>query len=382
MIYLDNAATSFPKPVGVYSEVLKCMENYAANPGRGSYDMVIEASSKIMDTRQELSELFNIPNLLNIVFTCNATESLNIGIKGILKPGDHVISTVIEHNSVLRPLNYLSKKGITYTLIGVDENGHLNINNLKKLIRKNTKVIIINHTSNVLGTVQDIRGIGQIAKESGIIFMVDASQSAGVIPIDVVLDNIDLLAFPGHKGLYGPQGTGGLYIKEGVNLDSFIQGGTGSDSLSMRQPDFLPDKFESGTLNTPGIAGLYEGIKFIRKIGIENIRNHEIMLVEYLVKELSKLSYIKIYGGTDYENRGAVVSLNIDNVDVSEVGNILNKKGIAVRTGFHCASLIHQIIGTSHRGTVRISPGYFNNSDDIEKLIKALKDIHEKRPFL
>ncbi|MBU3160603.1 aminotransferase class V-fold PLP-dependent enzyme [Clostridium frigoris] len=382
MIYLDNAATSFPKPVEVYSEVLNCMENYAANPGRGSHTMAIEASSKIMDTRQELSELFNIPNLLNIIFTCNATESLNIGIKGILKPGDHVISTVIEHNSVLRPLIYLNKKGITYTLLGVDENGYLNINNIKKSIRNNTKVIIINHTSNVLGTVQDIRGIGQIAKQYGIIFMVDASQSAGVIPIDVVLDNIDLLAFPGHKGLYGPQGTGGLYIKEGINLDSFIQGGTGSDSLSMKQPNFLPDKFESGTLNTPGIAGLYEGIRFIRKIGIENIRKHEIMLVEYLVKELRKLSYVKIYGGTDYKNRGAVVSLNIDTVDVSQVGDFLNKNGIAARTGFHCAPLIHQIIGTGRRGTVRISPGYFNSFDDIEKLIKVLKDIHEKRPFL
>ncbi|WP_298845149.1 aminotransferase class V-fold PLP-dependent enzyme [Clostridium sp.] len=382
MIYLDNAATSFPKPEVVYSEVLKCMKTYAANPGRGSHNMAIAASSKIMDTRQELSELFNIPNLLNIIFTCNATESLNIGIKGILKPGDHVISTVIEHNSVLRPLNYLIKKGVTFTLLGVDENGHLNINNIKKAICKNTKVIIINHTSNVLGTVQDIKAIGQIAKESGIIFMVDSSQSAGIIPIDVVEDNIDLLAFPGHKGLYGPQGTGGLYIKEGIKLDSYIQGGTGSDSLSMKQPNFLPDKFESGTLNTPGIAGLCEGIRFIRKIGIKNIRNHEIMLTEYLVKELSKLSYIKIYGGTDYKNRGAVVSLNIDNVDVSEVGDFLNKKGIAVRTGFHCAPLIHQIIGTGRKGTVRISPGYFNNIGDIENLIKALKDIHEKRPFL
>ncbi|MBU3181357.1 aminotransferase class V-fold PLP-dependent enzyme [Clostridium psychrophilum] len=382
MIYLDNAATSFPKPPKVYSEVLRCMENYAANPGRSSHDMAIEASSKIMDTRQELSEFFNIPDLLNIVFTCNATQSLNIGIKGILKPGDHVISTVIEHNSVLRPLNYLSKKGITFTLLGVDKNGYLNINNLKKEIRGNTKAIIINHTSNVLGTIQDIRLIGQIAKDSGIVFMVDASQSAGVISIDVERDNIDLLAFPGHKGLYGPQGTGGLYIREGVELDSFIQGGTGSESFSMNQPDFLPDRFESGTLNTPGIAGLYEGIRFIRKVGIENIRKHEIMLVEYLVEELSKLSYINIYGGCDYKNRGAVVSLNIDNVDVSEVGELLNKHKIAVRTGFHCAPLIHNIIGTSKRGTVRISPGYFNNLEDIEELIKALIYIHEKRPFL
>jgi len=382
MIYLDNAATSFPKPAAVYSEVLKCMKSYAANPGRGSHDMAIEASSKIMDTRQELSEFFNIPNLLNIIFTCNATESLNIGIKGILKPGDHVISTVIEHNSVLRPLNYLSGKGITFTLLGVNENGYLDINNLKKKMRRNTKAIIINHTSNVLGTIQDIRAIGRIAKESGIIFMVDASQSAGVIPIDVVQDNIELLAFPGHKGLYGPQGTGGLYVSDNVQIDSFKQGGTGSDSMSMMQPDFLPDKFESGTLNTPGIAGLCAGIRFIRKVGIENIRKHEIMLVKYLVEELCKLSYIKIYGGCDYNNRGAVVSLNMDNVDVSEVGELLNEQKIAVRTGFHCASLIHGIIGTGGRGTIRISPGYFNSLEDIEHLIKTLKIIHEKRPFL
>lgn len=379
MIYIDNAATSFPKPVEVYSEVLNCMENYAANPGRSSHDMAVEASSKIMDTRQELSEFFNIPNMLNIIFTCNATEALNIGIKGILKPGDHVISTVIEHNSVLRPLNYLSEKRIRFTLLDVNENGYLNINDLKKKIRRNTKAIIINHTSNVLGTVQDIRAIGEIAKQSGIIFMVDASQSAGVIPIDVELDNIDLLAFPGHKGLYGPQGTGGLYIREGLILDSYKQGGTGSESFSMKQPDLLPDRFESGTLNTPGIAGLCAGIRFIRKVGIENIRKHEIMLVEYLVKELSKLSYVKIYGGADYKNRGAVVSLNIDNIDVSDVGGCLNKKGIAVRTGFHCAPLIHHIIGTELRGTVRISPGYFNNLEDIEKLISALKDIYEKK---
>ncbi|MBW9158448.1 aminotransferase class V-fold PLP-dependent enzyme [Clostridium tagluense] len=379
MIYLDNAATSFPKPAEVYDQVLRCMENYAANPGRSSHDMAVEASAKIIDTRQELSELFNIPNMFNIVFTSNATEALNIGIKGILKPGDHVISTVIEHNSVLRPLNYLSEKGITFTLLPVDQNGYLNINNLKNEIRRNTKAIIVNHTSNVLGTVQDIRAIGELAKKSGIIFMVDASQSAGVISIDVAQDNIDLLAFPGHKGLYGPQGTGGLYIREGLEMDSFKQGGTGSESFSMKQPDFLPDRFESGTLNTPGIAGLCAGIRFIKKVGIENIRKHEIMLVEYLVKELSELSYVKIYGGTDYKNRGAVVSLNLDNIDSSEVGELLNKKGIAVRTGFHCAPLIHEIIGTNSRGTVRISPGYFNNLEDIEKLIKALKDIHERK---
>ncbi|MCM1989315.1 aminotransferase class V-fold PLP-dependent enzyme [Oceanirhabdus seepicola] len=379
MIYLDNAATSFPKPKEVYKEVLNCMENYAANSGRSSHSMAVEAASKIIDTRIELSSLFNIESPFNIIFTSNATEALNIGIKGVLKPGDHVISTVIEHNSVLRPLYYLNKKGIELTLIDVDIKGYINIESLKKAIKKNTKAIVINHASNVLGTIQDIKVIGKIAREAGIIFIVDASQSAGVIPIDVVRDKVDILAFPGHKGLFGPQGTGGLYIREGLKIEEYNQGGTGSESLSTEQPDILPDRFESGTLNTPGIAGWYEGIRFIKNVGIEKIREHENKLVKYLVEELKKLHYVKIYGGTDYKNRCAVVSFNLDNIDSAEVGNILNDKGIAVRTGFHCAPLIHKIIGTFDLGTVRVSPGYFNTFDDIDIIVGALRDIYEKR---
>lgn len=379
MIYLDNAATTFPKPTEVYEEVLKCMENYAANPGRGSYDMAIKASAKVMEARQEISELFNIPNALNLVFTSSATEALNIAIKGLLKRRDHVISTVIEHNSVLRPLNYLSKNGVQFTLLGVNELGYLNMNGLKNEIRKNTKAIIINHASNVLGTIQNIREIGRMAKEHGIIFIVDASQSAGTLSIDVQRDNIDLLAFPGHKGLLGPQGTGCLYIKEGISLENFKEGGTGSNSNSMTQPDYLPDKFESGTLNIPGIAGLCEGVKFIKKVGRRNIQKHEERLIEYLLEELKKLPYIKIYGHSNTENRAAVVSINLEGMDSSQVGYMLNKKGIAVRTGYHCAPLIHGIIGTMNRGTVRISPGYFNSFEDIENIVSALKQICEER---
>lgn len=378
MIYLDNAATSFPKPKKVYKEVLKCMETYAANSGRSSHDMAVEAASKIIDTRIAISELFNIESPFNVVFTSNATEALNIGIKGLLKPGDHVISTVIEHNSVLRPLNFLSKKGIDVTLLDVDHKGYIKIESLNKEIKKSTRAIILNHGSNVLGTIQDIETIGKIAKEQGLAFMVDASQSAGLIPIDVVANNIDLLAFPGHKGLFAPQGTGALYIREGIILEEYNQGGTGSESLSIVQPEILPDRFESGTLNTPGIAGWYEGIKFIKKVGIDKIREHENALVQCLIEELRKLSYIKIYGGSNYKNRCAVVSINIDNIESSEVGNILNEKGIAVRTGYHCAPLIHKIIGTENNGTVRISPGYFNTFDDIENIIKALKAIYER----
>lgn len=375
MIYLDNAATSFPKPESVYDEILKCMKTYAANPGRSSHDMAIKAESKIMDARKEISILFNIKNPLNIVFTSNATESLNIAIKGLEEKKAHFISTHIEHNSVLRPLNAIRENGAEVTLLKVNKEGYLDIQDIKKNIKKNTKAIIINHASNVLGTLQNIKEIGKMARENGIIFVVDASQSAGVIPIDVEEDNIDILAFPGHKGLFGPQGTGGIYIREGIKLKSYMQGGTGSISNLMVQPEFLPDRFESGTRNTPGIVGLYEGVKFINKVGINNIRKHENILVSYLISELKKMSQITIYGGCNYKNRGAVVSINIDNIDSADVGYFLNEKGIAVRTGYHCAPLIHNIIGTVNKGTVRISPGYFNTLEDIENLLKALKDM-------
>jgi cysteine desulfurase family protein len=378
MIYLDNAATTFPKPTEVYNEILNCMKSYAANPGRSSHNLAVKAESKIMETREEIGKIFNISNPFQIVFTSNATEGLNIGIKGILKKGDHVISTVIEHNSVLRPLNSLMKKGVQVTLLAVDENGYIDIKSLEQEIRKNTKLIIVNHASNVIGTIQHISAIGKIAKERGIIFMVDASQSAGIINIDVEKSNIDILAFPGHKGLLGPQGTGGLFIRDGVEVEPFKEGGTGSNSNNMEQPDFMPDKFESGTLNTPGIAGLCEGIKFIKKIGRRNMYSHELSLIEYLIEELKKLAYIKVYGSNNLKDRCPVVSINIDGVDSSLVGYMLNKNGIAVRTGYHCAPLIHNVIGTSKKGTVRISPGYFNTFKDIEILIKNIMEIYKQ----
>ncbi|WP_346898605.1 aminotransferase class V-fold PLP-dependent enzyme [Clostridium sp. UBA7503] len=377
MIYLDNAATSFPKPSEVYDQVLNCMKNYCANPGRGSHDMSVKSALKIMETREEICELFNIPSPLNLIFTSNATEALNISIKGALKRGDHVISTVIEHNSVLRPLHSLFEDGVEVTLVGVDKSGYINFNDIKKEIKKNTKMIITNHTSNVLGSIQDIKSIGRISKDNGIIFMVDASQSAGVIPIDVENDHIDLLAFPGHKGLFGPQGTGGLFIRDGIKLRNFKEGGTGSNSHFMVQPDFVPDQFESGTLNTPGIAGLCEGVKFIKKIGLDNIRKYEEELLWYLLEQIKKLSYVKIYGSDSKKQKSAVISLNVDGIDASIVGEQLNERGIAVRTGYHCAPLIHDVIGTEYAGTVRVSPGYFNTFEDIEKLVEAIIMIYK-----
>jgi cysteine desulfurase family protein len=377
MIYLDNAATSFPKPSEVHMEVLNCMMNYAANPGRGSHEMAIKAALKIMETRVAICELFNISSPFNLIFTSNATEALNIAIKGALKCGDHVISTVIEHNSVLRPLYSLSKNGVDVTLVHVDKAGYVSTRDIYEAIKKSTKMIIINHASNVLGSIQDIEGIGRVSKEKGILFMVDASQSAGVIPIDVQKANIDLLAFPGHKGLFGPQGTGGLFIREGIKLKNFREGGTGSNSHFMIQPDFMPDQFESGTLNTPGIAGLCEGIKYINKVGINNIQKHEENLLSYLLQELKKLPYVKVYGSHSVKQRSAVLSCNIEGIDASIVGEKLNEGGIAVRTGYHCAPLIHDIIGTENAGTVRVSPGYFNTFQEIEKLIEVIIGIYK-----
>lgn len=378
MIYFDNAATSFPKPEKVHEEMYNYMKNYAANPGRGAHDMSINSASRVMDTRQVICDLFNIDDPLSVVFTCNATESLNIAIKGLLRSGNHVITTVAEHNSVLRPLN---KIGVNITFLKIDDDGYINLKELKRSIQKNTKAIIINHASNVLGSVQDIREIGNIAKEKHVSFIVDAAQSAGVIDIDVKKDNIDFLAFPGHKSLFGPQGTGGLYIGSDKKIDTLKEGGTGSNSFSLNQPDFLPDRFESGTLNTPGIVGLGEGIKFVMEIGIHNIREKEERLTKILLSRLMELNYINLYGSKSEMNRCAVVSFNVQGQDSSSVGYELNKRGIAVRTGYHCAPLIHKAIGTEKNGTVRVSLGYFNTEEQIDEFIEAIKDISENKEF-
>lgn len=376
MIYLDNAATTFPKPNEVYTEVDNCLRTYCANPGRGSHNMSIKCEMKILSCRDLLATLFNISDPLRIIFTSNTTDSLNIAIKGLLKPGDHVITTMIEHNSVLRPLHSLKKDNIEITTIPVDLKGYLNLKDIQNSIKSNTKALIVNHGSNVLGTIQDIVSIGELAKKFGLVFIVDAAQTAGYSDIDVKKMNIDLLAFPGHKSLLGLQGTGGLFISENINLSSLKEGGTGSNSNSVIHPDFSPDKFESGTLNTPGIVALSEGVKFILNKGINNIRNHEINLMEYLTSELKKLPYIKIYGETEPSIKTPVLSFNMDRFDSSDIGKILSKKEIFLRTGYHCTPLIHKIIGTEFKGTVRISPGYFNTFYDIETLINVLIEIN------
>ncbi|AFS79863.1 cysteine desulfurase CsdB [Gottschalkia acidurici 9a] len=379
MVYLDNAATTFPKPEGVYIEVMKALQEYGANPGRSGHKLALQAGRVIYETREILAELFNIENPMNIVFTNNATEGLNIAIKGLLKSGDHVITSSMEHNSVLRPLKALEKKGVETTIIQCDEKGFININDIKNSIKENTKAIITTHASNVTGTIFPIKEIGQLAKENNIVYILDGAQTAGVYDIDVKYMNIDILVAPGHKSLLGPQGTGFIYIKEGLCLDCIKEGGTGSSSESLFQPEMMPDKFESGTPNTPGIAGLGAGVKYILDKGIENIRSHEKELTKYFLDELKKINDVIIYGPCDVEKQAPVISINIKDQDSSEVGYVLdNIFDIGVRTGLHCASLAHKTIGTLEQGTIRFSIGYSNTKEEIDLAITAIKQIIEE----
>ncbi|ERK28720.1 aminotransferase class V-fold PLP-dependent enzyme [Clostridium intestinale] len=375
MIYLDNGATSFPKPRSVYEEMIKCVRDYCANPGRGAHDMSIRCDMEIYECRERIAKLFNIDNPLNVIFTANATDGLNIAIQGILEKGDHIITSYLEHNSVLRPVKQKERQGVEVSLLKGDKDGLLSVDEIEKEIKSNTKAIIINHGSNVIGTIQDIKAIGDLARRNNIKFIVDGAQTAGTIEIDIDKYNIDLLAVPGHKGLLGPQGTGALVINKNVALKELKYGGTGSQSHSLEQPQFLPDKFESGTLNTPGIVGLNSGLKFIEDVGINNIRKKEKTLVDFLLGEFEFMPFIECYG-TNSKDSSAIISINIEGMESSEVGKLLNEKDIYVRTGYHCAPLVHKVIGTEKRGTVRITPGYFNTLDEMKQLLIELKNIY------
>ena len=378
LIYFDNAATTFPKPQIVYDTIMDSMMNYGANPGRSGHKLALKSSRGVFETRQLLSKFFNTGNPMNIVFTFNCTESLNIGIKGILKSGDHVITTSMEHNSILRPIKHLENIGVESTIIKANPQGLIDPKDIQDAIKPNTRLIVTTHISNLVGSIAPIEEIGAIAKKHNIYYLVDAAQSAGVYNIDVKKMNIDLLAFPGHKGLLGPQGTGGIYISDDIEIDSILQGGTGSESSSMIQPNVRPDKFESGTVNAPGVIGLGAGIKYIMDKGIDKIRQHEEELTKYFIEGIINIEGIKIYGPLDHR-QGPVVSLNIANMDSSETSHILDDKyDIAVRPGLHCAPLAHKTIGTLNQGSARFSFGLFNTFDEIDYAIKALKEIASK----
>lgn len=378
--YMDNAATSYPKPESVYEAVDHFNRYMGGNPGRGSNQQSIRAGSMILETRELLAKLFHIEDSGNIAFTSNITESLNIGLKGFLQPGDHIITSSMEHNAVARPLFQLQRQGIEWTQAACAPDGSLDPEEVRKAIKKNTRMICILHASNLTGTIMPIREIGNIAQAAGLTFMVDAAQTAGVLPIDVAADKIHILAFTGHKGLLGPQGTGGIYIAPDVKIRPLKEGGTGSLSEYLEQPDLMPDLLESGTLNSPGIAGLGAGVKFIFDQGIERIRSHEQNLTKQLIDGLGQIKGIKTYGPNDSRKQTAVVSLNLEGMDCGELSSSLDYEfGIITRSGLHCTPLAHQTIGTLQSGSCRLSPGYFTGPEDVDYVLQAIEQIAKRR---
>lgn len=379
MIYLDNGATTFPKPKVVTDKIMECSLGYAGNPGRSGHKLAMKMDLEIYETREKICKLINGTEVLNVIFTFNATDSLNLAIKGVLEEGDHVITTSMEHNSVLRPLNKLRKDGkIELSIVYADDKGYIDPQKIFEALTPNTKMIVTTHMSNVFGTIVDIKAIGYFCKENNILYLVDASQSIGVLDIDVQEMNIDLLAFPGHKALFGPMGTGALYIKEGIIVKPLKEGGTGSYSHSIDQPELYPDSLESGTPNGVGIIALGKGIDFINEVGLENIRNHEMSLKNHFIELLKDNEDVILYGTLD-DRQGAVVSLNVKDMDSSEISYILSDEfDIYTRPGFHCAPLAHKTMGTEELGAIRFSFGYYNTLEEIDKTVEALLNIIER----
>lgn len=378
MVYLDNAATTWPKPESVYSTVYSFMQSSCANPGRSAHQMARVSSNLVMKTREALAALFNIQNPLHIAFTSNATQALNMAIQGVLRQGDHVVTTAMEHNSVLRPLYHLKQSGlIDYSVVTpYDSCGHISPSSIDGAIRSNTRLIILSAASNVTGTILPYKEVGEIAREKGVLFLVDAAQGAGVLDLDVQAMNISLLAFPGHKGLMGPQGTGGLYVAPNVEIRPILYGGTGSRSFETIHPDFMPDMLEAGTVNAPGIAGLGAGLLWLERVGLERIRKKKKLLLEAFFTALGRAPAVRFYSERDADRNSGIVSFIIPGMDSSDIGNILDAKyGIAVRSGFHCAPLAHETLGTMKTGLVRISPGYFNTVQEMEYAADAIREI-------
>lgn len=378
MIYLDNAATTIDKPDTVAKAVVEAM-SVAGNASRGAYNNSLVASRIVYETRVKLAKMFNCKRPDHVVFTANATEALNIAINGIVKKGDHIITTALEHNSVLRPLYRLVDEGIiTLDIVTADEKGCVNYQDFEALLCKETKAIVCTHASNLTGNVLDIARIGEIAYKNGVMFVLDASQSAGVISIDMEAMNIDILCFTGHKGLYGPQGTGGLCVKEGVAIRPWKVGGTGVASYSRVQPEEMPTCLEAGTLNSHGIAGLSAALDFIKETGVETIHLRTLSLAKRFYDGICKVSGITIYGDFSNSNRTAIVSLNIHDWDSAITSDDLAQKyGIATRPGAHCAPLMHEALKTVEQGAVRFSFSWFNTEEDVDAAIQAIKELAE-----
>lgn len=375
MIYLDNAATTLCKPECVVKAVTEALCTLG-NSGRGAHSNALNTSRMIYETRRELALLFGAENPERIAFTANATQSLNTAIKGILNSGDHVITTALEHNSVLRPLYELESEGVELTIIQADKKGNICYEHIEKSIRTNTRAIVTTHASNLTGNVLDVRRIGRIAKDRGLIYIVDASQTAGVFDIDVKDMCIDILCFSGHKGLLGPQGTGGIYVREGVNIRPLLSGGSGVQTYLKTHPAQMPTALEAGTLNGHGIAGLGAAVRYLREVNIKNIRHKEQELMWEFYSRVRKIPGIVIYGDFENRERSAVVALNIRDYDSGEVSDVLaSQYGIATRSGAHCAPLMHEALGTMKQGAVRFSFSHYNNIEEIESAVSALQEL-------
>lgn len=381
-IYLDQASTTYPKPECVAKAVYEYMTGNGSNINRGCYENAYDTEEVVLETRELLCELFDGPDCKNVVFTKNVTESLNVVLKGFLKPGDHVLVSSMEHNAVMRPIRQLEKNGVEFDRVPCSEQGELKLQSMEALLRQNTKAVVMMHASNVCGTILPLKEVGAFCKTHGLKFIVDCAQTAGTMPISMKEMNIDILCFTGHKGLYGPQGIGGFILQEEMisAMTPLLSGGTGSISHTEEIPEFMPDRFEPGTMNLPGIFGLNSALGWINEVGIENIYNKERILTRLFLEEIGKLDpkgeKIKLVGKKTEEGRTAVVSIETPGRDVSEVAYLLDKNyGIMTRVGLHCAPSAHQTLGTYPTGTVRFSFGYFNTEEEVLFAVKALEEI-------
>ncbi len=375
-VYLDNAATSFPKPEAVYAATDDYGRSVAGSPGRAEHRGAAEATRVVAEARQRLARLLGAPNPSRVIFTANATHAINLALKGLLRPGDHVVTSGVEHNAVWRPLKKLERQGVQLSAVDCTPTGLLDPADVATAVRSNTRLIVATHASNVLGTVLPVADLAEVAHRHGLPLLVDAAQTAGVYPIDVGALGIDLLAFTGHKGLLGPAGTGGLIVGNGVELEPLLEGGTGGDSALETMPSSLPEHLEAGTLNGVGIAGLSAGAAFLLEKGVANVRRHEVELTAHLLDGLAALDGVTVYGPPDPEARTAVVSINLAGCEPEQVGHVLDEVyDVATRAGLHCAPQAHRTMGTLERGALRLSPGYFTTHEEIDYLLRCLVDI-------
>jgi len=374
MIYMDNAATTYPKPVMVLNSAAKAMRKYGGNPGRSGHKISEVAALEIFNTREKVANLFGA-DVENCAFTLNCTHALNLAIKGIMKNGGHIITSNLEHNSVIRPIHSLEKMGCRYSIAQVSDNEQETIENFKKLITPSTKAIAIMIASNVTGQILPYKGIAKLCKERGICFIADGAQACGVIPINIEKDGINILCSAGHKGLYGPMGTGILVTDGKFKIDTIIEGGTGSNSFDVLQPDFMPDRLEAGTPNTSGIIALGAGIDFIKRKGMSNIYAHDMILCEQFCKRISRIGGVIIYERECAYKRVPIVPFNIMGMNSADLAQNLNKRGFALRGGMHCSYLAHKKLGTSEQGVVRFSPSIMNTIEEVDLLARTIRKI-------